>query len=219
MKNRQPHLLPVFELSEDLLRQAAKFDLLDWLLEVNRDVLGAYFFSGQGHALNPTNEIRVEIYWGVIGIVSQALPASLEDLTATVLAHELAHAYSHLGLDIDRHKWATEHFGPSEHDLVEGLAQYYTGFALQRIVHMQSGAIGVFEKLVRRQPPAYRTHEPWVSDCSPEIVRSAMLETRRFGVGRLSDFNARLRKARGRLKRHSARDNFGTALPGFEEEP
>jgi hypothetical protein len=62
----------------------------------------------------------------VIGITARALGVSPDALTIVVLAHELAHAYAHLGRDIDNERWETEQFAKSDIDIVEGLAQFYT---------------------------------------------------------------------------------------------
>jgi hypothetical protein len=43
--------------------------------------------------------------WGVIGLFSQILGLNPEALTIVVLAHELAHAYTHRTADIDGKFW------------------------------------------------------------------------------------------------------------------
>ena len=61
------------------------------LFEYQEDTMGVYrpqsFNSGE-----------VILYWGAIGIAAKYLQVDIEDLTAVVLAHELAHGYTHLGL-------------------------------------------------------------------------------------------------------------------------
>lgn len=61
----------------------------------------------------------------MVGLFAQVLGAPLEPVTAVVLAHELAHAYTHAGLDIDGVRWEASDFRRSELAIVEGLAQYY----------------------------------------------------------------------------------------------
>jgi len=89
---------------------------MERIFDIREDVLGAYYFR--------IPEIR--LYWVVIGIVARAIGVSVEALTVVVLAHELAHAYTHLGHDIDNERWETERFARTELDIVEGLAQFYT---------------------------------------------------------------------------------------------
>ena len=50
-----------------------------------------------------------------------------------VLTHELAHAYTQLGADIDGRRWAAASFAKAETELKEGLAQYYTERVLRRV--------------------------------------------------------------------------------------
>jgi hypothetical protein len=50
------------------------------------------------------------------------------------------------------------------------------------------------------QADVYRIHEPWLKESSPEAVRRAMLEVRRWNEGRLEDFDNRLRAANQQLE-------------------
>jgi hypothetical protein len=63
---------------------------------------------------------RVELFWGVIGLVSRLLGVSVEGLTVKVLAHELAHAYTHVGADADGRRWGTTAFQRTDRALLEG---------------------------------------------------------------------------------------------------
>ena len=83
---------------------------------IKEDVLGAYFFRVP----------EVHLYWMVIGLVAGVLGISVESLTVVVATHELAHAYSHLGRDIDGKRWETEDFARADLNIVEGIAQFYT---------------------------------------------------------------------------------------------
>src|SRR4030095_13125762 len=95
-------LAPAHELAGRLINEANKFDLLKWLLAVNEDILGIYRYSAiSGRKLRNGVEGEIELYWGIIGLISRLLRCSVEALTVVVLAHELAHAYTHLGYDID----------------------------------------------------------------------------------------------------------------------
>jgi hypothetical protein len=65
-----------------------------------RDWLGAYYFR----------KPAIEIYWISIGFAAPQCGVDVEPLTYVVLAHELAHAYTHLGQDIDGNRWKTDEF-------------------------------------------------------------------------------------------------------------
>ncbi len=82
-----------------------------------------FFDSGEnGSRYRRKYSTQICLYWGVIGLVARLLGVSVEGLTITVLAHEYAHAYTHLGFDRSGGRWTGEAFGASEHELVEGLA-------------------------------------------------------------------------------------------------
>ena len=131
--------------------------------------------------------------------MSEWLGCSVEDLTVVVLTHELAHAYTQLGADIEGRRWPAPAFTRAETGLKEGLAQYYTDRVLRRLERRYGGALKVYETMLPGQPEAYRTHERWLTDSSPEAVRRAMLEVRRWKEGKLCEFNSRLDKAREQL--------------------
>jgi len=116
-----------------------------------------------------------------------------------VLTHELAHAYTQLGADIEGRRWFAPQFAKVEKELKEGLAQYYTDRVLRRVERRYPGALKVFLRMLPGQPPAYRTHEPWVHEFSPEAVRRAIIEVRRWKEGGVEDFNRRLTAAQDEL--------------------
>lgn len=77
------------------------------ILSIEEDVLGAYFYR-RFDAWTPQH---IEIYYPVIGLVAPYLNVSVEALSVVVLIHELSHAYTHLGQDIDGLSWDTDAFG------------------------------------------------------------------------------------------------------------
>lgn len=169
----------------EMLRRLDAHDPVGQVLTVNEDILGAYIYRVDVHDEFATNSERIALYWCVIGLVSDWLGCSVEDLTVVVMAHELAHAYTQLGADIEGRRWPSHHFGKAETDLKEGLAQFYTLRALQRLQGRFPGVIDAFETLLVKQPRPYHAHEPWVEHFSPEAVRQAMLEVRRWREGTL----------------------------------
>lgn len=202
-----------------LLDLLDKHDPLKKVLGVDEDILGIYeyhirkrdkhadnslgllFESRNGHAdEKEVNRATIRLYWGVIGLVSEWMGCKVEDLTVVVLTHELAHAYTQLGADIEGRRWPASEFAKAESGLKEGLAQYYTDRVLRKLVRRFGSALKVYEAMLPGQPDAYRTHLNWVQDYSPEAVRRAMLEVRRWGEGKLSDFNRRIDDARAQLE-------------------
>jgi hypothetical protein len=199
--DRVQHVGPVRELAALLLHEAEKTDLVPWMLEVDEDVLGVYEYG----CIDGFPESSIELYWTVIGLCASWLGAPVEDLAAVVLTHELAHAYTHLGRDIDGRRWAADSFGESDRALKEGLAQYYTARVCQRLTPQLPGCRAVYETLLPRQPRAYQAHLPWLADCTPEEVRYAMLAVRREPRASLEDFELRLEGARRAMRGDGAR--------------
>lgn len=155
----------------------------------HRDVLGSYFFR--------IPEIR--LYWLVIGLVARFLEVTVEDLTVVVLAHELAHAYTHLGSDIDRHRWDTGDFQRCDLEVVEGLAQFFTEHLCGELADRLPGALPAFERLRDRQPHQDRAYRDWVGPETTdrgEIIRVSMIECRRKGVTEAGEFRRSISRYR-----------------------
>ena len=93
------------------------------MLSVREDFLGIYEYDARGLFADEQaiNRATIRLYWGVIGLVSEWLGCRIEDLAIVVLAHELAHAYTQLGADIDGRRWAAPSFAKAETALKEGL--------------------------------------------------------------------------------------------------
>jgi hypothetical protein len=191
----------VIDLAEHLLAEAKKFNLAEWILEVNEDVLGAYaYYVPDRRGQVARKDAWIELYWGVIGLLSRVLAVEVEDLTVVVLAHELAHAYTQLGSDIDGSVWEPADFAASEHGLKEGLAQYYGLVACRRLELAAPNATKAFAALLENQPAAYKTRQPWVKENKPEEIRLAMIRARRSGEATLGQFNKLLKKAESDLR-------------------
>lgn len=155
-------------------------ELLKKLTEINEDVLGAYFF----------HEKRIDLYWMPIALYASLLGTPVEALTVVVTAHELAHAYSHLGRDIDGLRWDTAKFEKSETEIVEGLAQFYTSVVCQKLELRYPAALEAYEKLLERQGSAYVVHKGWAKEhpSRGEVVRISMIKCRTRGQVKYKDF-------------------------------
>lgn len=170
---------------------------------IREDVLGVYRFNPptqpSGGDTDDANA-RIELFWGVIGLVSRLLGVSLEGLTVKVLAHKLARAYTHVGADADGRRWGTTAFQRTDRALLEGLAQYCTCRVLERLGKQAPGAMDAYEKLLPHQPEIYRTHLGWLERHSPEEVREAMLSIRCREAGSLAEFEWLLGESRTRRR-------------------
>lgn len=159
-----------------LLKVLDKRDPLQKILHLEDDILGEYaygtdFYGEEGG--------EIYVYWGIIGLVSDLLGVHVEDLTVVVLAHELAHAYTHQGFEIDGTQWESSRFRSADQSVKEGLAQYFTHLFLTSKQDAFPGAFEVFERLLNKQADCYSAHIGWIEDHTPEHVRRAMLEARR----------------------------------------
>ncbi len=136
-----------------LLKVLSQHDPLETVLSVEKDVLGVYEYDASDLLADErwVNRATIKLYWGVIGLVSEWMPCTVEDLTIVVLTHELAHAYTQLGADIEGRRWPVRAFHEAEIGLVEGLAQYYTDRVLRRLERRHEGALKVYETMLLRQ--------------------------------------------------------------------
>jgi hypothetical protein len=181
------------EVLEQLLKVLEKDDVVEQFKKVDEDILGAYFFH---HG-------RIELYWAVIGIIAGTLDVEVEDLSAVVLTHELAHAYTHLGRDIDGNNWVTGAFAKAESALVEGLAQFYTAMIADRLGERRPGITKACEALLGIQGGPYLQHQHWTEgkdDRIGEAVRFAMVAARSNQIATAAGFAELFKAARERLR-------------------
>ena len=155
--------------------------VVDRIVGIPEDVLGAYFYR--------IPEVR--LYWLAIGIMARLIGVSIESLVVVVLTHELGHAYTHLGYDIDDHQWETELFARTDVHVVEGLAQFYTNVVCEHLEGRIPEAKSAFETLLRKQGSAYTSFRRWLprrseenqgGDSTGEVMRASMIECRRTGI-------------------------------------
>lgn len=189
-----PDLPPFVEDSkffcQHLVDALHRIDVREKLKRINEDVLGAYFF----------NMRTIDLYWMVLGLVARILGVSVESLTVVVATHELAHAYSHLGRDIDGTVWETQDFRSSDLEIVEGVAQFYTEAVSLKLHPRNPALVETFRKLLTIQQGPYLVHQDWSKGAPPlrgelfprtgEIVRSTLLQCRRRSVRRYDEMKA-----------------------------
>jgi len=174
VKGSKPSLEKSLEVARTLQTLAVTKKIFDQLKLINEDILGVYRF---GDREGP----RVEIYWMAHALFAGAFGLRIEDLTVVTLAHELSHAYTHIGRDIDGKTWAEPGFAKSDLHVVEGLAQFYTLAVADKLNVRAPGVLPAFTKLLEFQSDPYKAHQEWLKD-SPkqrgESVRFAMLRAR-----------------------------------------
>jgi len=170
------------EYARRLAEFVQKLELLKRIGEIDQDILGAYFFRVP----------KIELYWMVIGVMAATLGVSAEALTIVVLSHELAHAYSHLGRDIDGGRWDTHSFARTELEIVEGLAQFYTAVVCERLEHRIPAAKEAYTRLLNLQSPPYKAHCGWTepNEAGGEIVRVTMIQARGRDITKYADFQS-----------------------------
>jgi hypothetical protein len=173
------------KLAAELAEYVAKAELLKRMTEINEDILGVYM---------PTSRLfpdrgQIEIYWVVIGALARLLGVNAEALAVVVIAHELAHAYTHVGLDSNSNRWE-EGFWECDRGIVEGLAQFYTHKTAEAL-RDERGHERVwiaYDRLTRLQAEngakAYVNHLDWVKTISPEAMRQGLLDLRRGHIKR-----------------------------------
>jgi hypothetical protein len=190
-------LAHVRDLFEGLNSYLTKLSLLERIQALNSDTLGAYFFRIP----------EIQLYWMVIGLMAGILNISVEALTVVTLTHELSHAYTHLGRDIDGDLWDTNSFAAADSRIIEGLAQFYTQVICGKLAARFPAASHAFDALLQMQCGPYVVHKDWTNEAERggEIVRFAMIATRSRNLLKYDAWqgeldNARPQKGRSRRK-------------------
>lgn len=155
------------------------------------NLLGAYFFRAG----------RIELYWPALAFYSAWKGLPLNDLTLVVLAHEKAHAITHLGFDLDGVNWNTNSFADSDLHIVEGLAQFYTEKVCAGM-NIGFNLLNTYVKLRDAQSSPYSSYSSWLaSDKSrDEKIRLTMLNTRKANIIKYDDFLKELKTSSANIK-------------------
>lgn len=178
---------------------ADRFNLIDRILRIDEDCLGAYFYRRP----------EIHIYWLPIAILAQSSPlADIESLTFIILAHELAHAYTHQGKDIDGNDWNTEHFAHCDTIIVEGIAQYYTLQLCKRMRSQSSRFEKTFNWMLEKQSEPYTRFGKWIEKDDKvkqnkqhgEVIRDVMMQSRRKPLFDLDRFECEITESKNRLE-------------------
>jgi hypothetical protein len=194
-------------LAKELEEHAAKAELLKRITQINEDILGVYMPTAR---LIP-DKGQIELYWVVIGAVARLLGVDTEALAVVVMAHELAHAYTHLGLDSNGSRWE-DNFWNCDRGILEGLAQYYTHMTAEAMKDERGYdkvwiAYDQMTKLQQKnEARLYVNHLEWVKNISPEAMRFGLLDLRRGLIDKnLGEFTEVLRLLAERYARKPKR--------------
>lgn len=198
IRKERGSLASTAKLAEELLRLYQGFNLVGHILSVDEDILRCYVYDLKGRTKNG----KIFLYWGVIGLISITLGVPIEALTCVVLAHEYAHAYTHLGFDIDGRRWESIEFRNSEKSIKEGLAQYYTDHVMNRLNMRIPRGIETYKALLAEQSKTYKVHIPWMVRYSPEVMRGALVISRAKGAVNVADFETALEEVKTRMEGH-----------------
>ncbi|PKN72320.1 MAG: hypothetical protein CVU50_07975 [Candidatus Cloacimonetes bacterium HGW-Cloacimonetes-3] len=130
-----------------------------WFGESNKtveDLLGAFYHC---------DNIRIELYAQVIAYYSYVLGVSSGCLAFVVLTHELAHAYTMAGYDINscRGELLCSYY---DKYIIEGLAQYYTEAVCKQLEISLPGVSDTFLKLRDGQRAPYKDYQNWLGSGS-----------------------------------------------------
>lgn len=198
-KGCEPVLTQTVEVVNALQTLTVTKQVFEQLKQIHEDILGVYRFGfGVGS--------QIDLFWMAHALFAGAFGLRIEDLVVVTLAHELAHAYTHVGRDIDGTVWREPGFGRSDPEVVEGLAQFYTATVTQKLLARAPGAFPAYQKLLAQQSGPYRAHEEWLPG-SPaqrgETVRFAMLRARGLGLVREADWLDMLEETKETLHTNS----------------
>jgi hypothetical protein len=195
-KGSGPTLQRTLEIAEALQRLALAREVRERIKQIREDILGTYNVAGfPGY--------YIELYWMPIAMVAAMLGVRIEDLTLVVLAHELAHGYTHLGRDIDGTRWEDSSFIETEREVVEGLAQFYTQVVMERLASRTPSLKTAYEQLLGLQGGPYLVHQDWLKDDQKqrgETIRFAMVAARSHGTVEYAAWKTLLEETNKRLK-------------------
>ncbi len=153
-----PEMLRASDYPSNIL-EWIKHNLLSW---DDPNILGWYV----------PDKHHIDLFWLSIVLCAQREKWQVDALTCTVLIHEWAHAFTHLGEHIDGGCLSDSTFSNLSPAICEGLAQYWTHYSLKDHL-IWHAAFHVYVELMKRQPQEYRAHIPWID---PDDFKEAYLD-------------------------------------------
>jgi hypothetical protein len=179
-----------------ILTRSIEKSLLERFGKIEEDILGAYWIHAS----------KIQLYWMPLAVFAPLFDVSLSTLTTVVLCHELVHAYTHRGLDIDGTTWQTHDFVNTDVFVKEGLAQYYTERVMHELQTRLPDGLETFQKKTSHQAAPYTAYKNWLGkekQPTPEVARLAMLEFRNANPPKIKheEFKATLARAQTQIGR------------------
>jgi hypothetical protein len=139
---------------------------------------------------------NIEVYLLPIIIYCQTKNIDFETFFIITLSHELAHLYTHLGLDKDNELW--DNFVNTDNYILEGLAQYYTREFINSIEEKIPDAKAIFKQLEENLSDCYTWYRNWNS--SLEQTYFSFIETRRNNIIEHGEFLGIIENSKRRIK-------------------
>ncbi len=157
--------------------------------DFNKDIFGCYFIKKH----------EIEIYILPCILFAKLHNLNLHNLIVIILAHELSHAYNHVGYDKDNLFWDV--FEKSDVYVAEGLAQYYTYTFIKYVSEYNPLLMETFNTLLLEQPYPYNKFREWLGKDSYEAVFRTFIEMRRKKLFGIDDFEEILSESKIKLSK------------------
>ncbi len=137
------------------------WELLNCFLECDGDIFGSYNLQ--------THDIK--IFWISIALYANLRNLRIEDAVIIVLAHEMAHLFTHIGKDINGNVWPTELFLLTDKRITEGLAEYHSFEVCRAFLNKQNSLydtiLYTYASMLMDAPAIYQAWiDPWFRDDS-----------------------------------------------------
>jgi hypothetical protein len=194
---KEPEKLYHFRLLIHCEQYLKKFDLNEILKRIIEKFSKEMFHSPFG-VYNIKNS-RISLYIKPIYFYCKVKNLNFKTFVILVLIHELAHGYSHIGLDKDRQSW--EKIGVTDLNIVEGIAQYYTKRFFEKYNKRFNDGLSVFESLLEDQANCYKAFIEW--QVSDEQLYRAFVELRRNGKTKTGEFKELIEASKTAIRNKS----------------
>lgn len=166
---------------------------LEKLKSINEDIFGVYQVYYPVNHLIPNhynikhNNASIYLYWSIIALFAERYNLDLEAVTVIILSHEYSHAYSHLGIDANKHHWITDNFQNTDKLIKEGIAEYFSKKFMDSCNDTLNRFSHAYNVLLDCSPEIYKEYKSW-GNPSLEAIRYTMLQTRHNNITNYNSF-------------------------------
>ncbi|OGU55974.1 MAG: hypothetical protein A2X64_08875 [Ignavibacteria bacterium GWF2_33_9] len=168
---------------ENLILKIQEQNIIERLFKSSPNIIGEYIHE----------ENKINIYWIGIGIINQITNLRVDELTLITMLHELLHAYTIQGFDIDGNQWDKHILQNINLQITEGFAQIYSDLIIQENF---SYLHKTFISLSKRLQPHYKEYKSWLDLNDRNIyekVRELLLKTRNSRITSYAQFEKLLK--------------------------